>query len=620
MSQTAIPLQFEKYLRDKVSLGKAPKINEMIFAYIPDLDPSQPIDRSQGLPPMSQWVYQRTIDQVGKMGDNALAYSVVVPDSEDAFTFNAIFMRDKDVPDSCAFVVHKADETKEVGSTLTRTLVMEFDGAAELAGIHVDAETWQIDYSARLLGMDEDLRLACFDIYGHTAYINGFDVSRHTDPNKYIISAGVVYVGGLRFELPAQLVQTVIDKPATLYVEVYRDGTALSVWKNHGQVIASQSPMADHTNANGRHHYVTKLAHINSDGSIEDLRQRGGLQAHLDAEDPHSQYIPKSAIATIEEAKQGKKGKVTDAEGMHAAFNLFGFGDKPLEFVPDLDRINLSNKSFAFTSDAGVKSGLNLAGFGELRFYGSGGGERVLMIVRTIEPTSGDILGTFERFSNDSGNTWTDWKRILSSLDKADTPTAQAGLNNEYYMTPFTTRQAIESKSKLLGEPFRIFDHLEGSEKPNNSGVSKYIKLTAGEDGAGGFNEGLLINETTSGSGPTVEITAEIAKGPMAGEIVNLVNSEKRHIAPGENSGTVHDDHMQVITGAIEFNFDLVDEYYRGAIRPSSGDLDNIIATAGTRNSQSDGINFDSSWSPDARTSDRTDVKRIEATYYMRIV
>lgn len=290
MSQTAIPLEFEKYLRDKVSLGKAPQINEMIFAYIPDLDPSQPIDRSQGLPPMSQWVYQRTIDQVGKMGDNALAYSVVVPDSEDAFTFNAIFMRDKDVPDSCAFVVHKADETKEVGSTLTRTLVMEFDGAAELAGIHVDAETWQIDYSARLLGMDEDLRLACFDIYGHTAYINGFDVSRHTDPNKYIISAGVVYVGGLRFELPAQLVQTVIDKPATLYVEVYRDGTALSVWKNHGQVIASQSPMADYTAQNGRPHYVTKLAHINSDGSIEDLRQRGGLQAHLDAEDPHEQY------------------------------------------------------------------------------------------------------------------------------------------------------------------------------------------------------------------------------------------------------------------------------------------------------------------------------------------
>ncbi|MBY8288576.1 phage tail protein, partial [Vibrio fluvialis] len=104
MSLTAIPLQFEKYLQNQVSVGNGPDMNEMIFAYIPGLDLSQPIDRSQGLPDVSLWVHQQDIDQVGKLGDNALVYSVVIPGSVDAFTFNAIYLRDKNVPNSCGMV------------------------------------------------------------------------------------------------------------------------------------------------------------------------------------------------------------------------------------------------------------------------------------------------------------------------------------------------------------------------------------------------------------------------------------------------------------------------------------------------------------------------------------
>ncbi|MBY8288607.1 phage tail protein, partial [Vibrio fluvialis] len=104
MSLTAIPLQFEKYLQNQISVGNGPDMNEMIFAYIPDLDLTQPIDRSQGLPDVSLWVHQQDIDQVGKLGDNALVYSVVIPGSVDAFTFNAIYLRDKNVPNSCGMV------------------------------------------------------------------------------------------------------------------------------------------------------------------------------------------------------------------------------------------------------------------------------------------------------------------------------------------------------------------------------------------------------------------------------------------------------------------------------------------------------------------------------------
>ncbi|MBF4248132.1 hypothetical protein EA004_24630, partial [Vibrio anguillarum] len=113
MSQTAIPNEFAKYMQNQISAGLAPDMNEMIFAYIPNLDPSQPIDLTQGLPNVATWVHQQDIDQLGKLGDNALVYSAIVVSGEE-FTFNAIYLRDKNVPNSCGMVVHKAEETKEL--------------------------------------------------------------------------------------------------------------------------------------------------------------------------------------------------------------------------------------------------------------------------------------------------------------------------------------------------------------------------------------------------------------------------------------------------------------------------------------------------------------------------
>lgn len=79
--------------------------------------------------------------------------------------------------------------------------MQQYTGAAQVAGITVDAQTWQIDYQARLLGIEEDMRLANLDNYGHTAFIQGFDVTQQADPAKYKVAPGVVYVGGLRAEL-----------------------------------------------------------------------------------------------------------------------------------------------------------------------------------------------------------------------------------------------------------------------------------------------------------------------------------------------------------------------------------------------------------------------------------
>ncbi|WP_158161689.1 phage tail-collar fiber domain-containing protein [Grimontia hollisae] len=284
MSQTVIPLQFEQYLQNKVSLGQPTDLNEIIFALIPELDLSQPIGRTVTLPPQGQWVHQQAVDQTGKSGSNAVVYSVVIPGSTAPFTFNAMFLRDKQVPNSCAMVVYKATETKETGMALTKSMLMQFDGAADAAHITMDAATWQIDYQARLNGMDEDHRLHGLDNYGHTAFIDGFAVTRHNvDQTKYLIAPGVVYLGGLRVQLAAQKVQTVSDKPITLWLDAYRDGTALSTHENLLQVTATNDAFTDYTDSEGRNHYVAELCHIKADGSVVDLRVSGKMNAELAA-------------------------------------------------------------------------------------------------------------------------------------------------------------------------------------------------------------------------------------------------------------------------------------------------------------------------------------------------
>ncbi|WP_428808504.1 phage tail protein [Vibrio lamellibrachiae] len=275
MTQTAIPLEFETYMRNQIAVGQPTDMNEMIFAYIPDLDPGVPIDRNQGLPDPALWVYQQDMDQVGKLGPNALVHSVVIANDVAEFTFNAIYMHDKTTPLSCGMVVHTVDQTKLEGQAVTKSLMHQYLGAAEIANITIDAATWQIDYSARLMGMDEDHRLACLDNYGHTAYVDGYDVTRQPDPTRYLVSAGVVYIGGLRAVLADELLVSTNVYPNGIYVDVHRDGSPTSKWVNIVEIKVSPTPLTDYIDENGFQHYVARLAGLDGAGDVVDWRVNG---------------------------------------------------------------------------------------------------------------------------------------------------------------------------------------------------------------------------------------------------------------------------------------------------------------------------------------------------------
>ncbi|WP_235202582.1 phage tail-collar fiber domain-containing protein [Vibrio sp. B183] len=397
MSQTAIPLEFERYLQNQISVGDAPDMNEMIFAHIPGLDPSQPINRENGLPDVSLWVHQQDIDQVGKLGDNALAYSVVIPGTVDEFTFNAIYLRDKNVLNSCGMVVHKAIETKENGMASTKSLVQAYDGAAQIAGITVDASTWQIDYQARLKGIEEDHRLACLDNYGHTAFVDGFDVTQQADPNKYKVIPGIVYVGGLRGVLAQEVIQTIVNKPNGLYVDVVRQGTALSVWENKVTIAVSETELTDYVDGNGNQHYVAKLAGINADGSVVDWRVKGEI-AKL------------KATQLVAEAGQSVDHWMTPLT-THQAFNQFGLGKGVVFSGDDFHLLTKAGQFRVHTNSSTKNVPFGLEGhWFDVIVTGTINGRSALIAVDYGNANEPRIF-----HKSNANNVWSDWVELSHS-------------------------------------------------------------------------------------------------------------------------------------------------------------------------------------------------------------
>ncbi|PSU35407.1 phage tail protein [Photobacterium phosphoreum] len=280
MAQTVIPFSFETYLQKKLASGDPVTLNKIVLANIPNLDLTQPIPRDTGLPTHDQIVHEQVIDQVGKINTNALAYSIVMDTTMGDFTFNAMYLIDKDDRNSIGMIVWKLPETKTAtneqsgttGNSLVKSMLMEYDGAAIAAAITVTAATWQIDYSARLIGIDDDVRLQALDVYGHDAFIDdGFVVTKATNTDQYFVGAGVGYIGGLRAVLAQNQTLAINTKPTSIWVSVSRQGTVLGAWSNSIELKVSVTALND-TVIDGVYNYVAKIAEIGADGSIIDVR------------------------------------------------------------------------------------------------------------------------------------------------------------------------------------------------------------------------------------------------------------------------------------------------------------------------------------------------------------
>lgn len=293
MSQTTITLAFEQWKAQQGTTGEPVLLDEFVFANVPGLDPDQPVDRNETLPPAEQIVHRQAVSRKGVVNDNAVVHSVVLGADVGDFSFNWIGLLNK-ASGTLAMIVHAPLQQKlktaegQQGNVLTRSFLMEYNGAQAETGINTPAETWQIDFTARMAGMDERQRLENIDIFGAAAFFgDGYLVGK--SGNQFYVTKGTGYVAGLRTTLAENLNITVTTRPVKVWLDVCWTGTLTSVWGVQSRITVADN-LADYVQ-NGVQHYVFAVAGIDENGNITDLRPKGTLneQQASDALRKHEQ-------------------------------------------------------------------------------------------------------------------------------------------------------------------------------------------------------------------------------------------------------------------------------------------------------------------------------------------
>ncbi len=88
MSQTVITSAFEQLKAREAANGGVVILDEFVFANIPNLDITSPIDRGEGLPEEAMIVHRQAVGKTGMVNNNAVVYSVVMGADVGDFEFN----------------------------------------------------------------------------------------------------------------------------------------------------------------------------------------------------------------------------------------------------------------------------------------------------------------------------------------------------------------------------------------------------------------------------------------------------------------------------------------------------------------------------------------------------
>lgn len=268
MSKTAIIKTGEQFFIKQLSKSQPIKLDKVIFANINGISGDTEIDLSGSMPDNSQIVHTAPITQCGLLNNKTVVYSVILDTSVGDFSFNYIGLANSETNTLC-MVMH-TDLTKKIktagqrqGNTITESIWLEIDNASESTGITVNAETWQIDYSKRLAGEDERIRLTNYDLYDRIVIHRGFTITKNN--NQLTVSPGLAYVAGLRVELNAGSTIT-IENNQSLYVDAWLAGTVTGEWVTNYNLIAGTN-LRDYHDGNFQH-YVERIASVNSGGNL----------------------------------------------------------------------------------------------------------------------------------------------------------------------------------------------------------------------------------------------------------------------------------------------------------------------------------------------------------------
>ncbi|HCM8924036.1 TPA: phage tail protein [Salmonella enterica subsp. enterica serovar Paratyphi B] len=290
MPQTTVTSSFNRYKAQEAAGGRRIVLDEFVFANIPGLDASQPPTDTEGLPDEKFIVHRQSVDRGGMVNADTVVYTVTLPSTAGNFTFNwmALINHESGIPAVITYL-YPQQKIKNAGgvqgNVLTYSEYMRYTGASTLTGITTLASTWQIDFTARLHGMDEATRKVALDLYGNALFFgDGFKLTATDTPGLADLAPGTAYLRGLRTELTEGATLTFeTGKEQTISLDSALTGALTGENRTTFTLISHET--ADYTDALGFHHYVEPIARIAPDGTITDLRHIGGaVSERLDGE------------------------------------------------------------------------------------------------------------------------------------------------------------------------------------------------------------------------------------------------------------------------------------------------------------------------------------------------
>lgn len=283
MAKSVITSAFIRLKAQQAAEGTPVVLDEFIFANVPDLNPETSVSPDEILPPEDQIVHRQAVGKTGVVNENAVVYSVTLGAELGDFEFNWVGLVSK-ATSTLAMIVHAPTQKKirthngNEGNVLVRSMLMEYSGAKEATGITTPAQTWQIDFTARLASMDERQRRENVDIYGKATFFDdGWLVKKG---ETWTVNKGVGYVEGLRAELTEDTPMVTPTSPSRIWLNVWWTGTLTSEWATEHEIITADPDVTEERlrktyPRDGIQQYFCAIAEIDEDGNVTDLRPRG---------------------------------------------------------------------------------------------------------------------------------------------------------------------------------------------------------------------------------------------------------------------------------------------------------------------------------------------------------
>ncbi|WP_372942735.1 phage tail protein [Shewanella sp.] len=316
---SVITIAGEKLFAAKAQANEQLDIDTFIFANVPAQDPTAPINREEGVPTEHK-VHQQIVQQVGRINENVVVYSTVLDSITGPFEFNWVGLYSS-VNQTLVAINHIPSTIKTIteqgaaGNTLNRNFGIEYSGIADLTGITVSPETWQLDFTARLSGMDKLTQQLATDMNGKDWFIeDGFKIVPRATVNTFSVTPGVGYVSGLRIELEQEHILTLSSYPQFIYVDAWFTGTSNSEWKPQVAFTVTGAEMDDYIDPTGVQHYVYKLAAVNAADNVEDLRNKDSLLYRVNSTTINA-TVPEIESGKFSNYKVGTQLKALDRDG-----------------------------------------------------------------------------------------------------------------------------------------------------------------------------------------------------------------------------------------------------------------------------------------------------------------